>query len=246
MGAADESTPDSFGHERKVRKRFATPEAYLRNDGHIELRRAAVQELVGRRVRSVLDMGCGDGRVSLEFLESGANVTLVDAEPAMLERALDRVPERFRNAVKAIESTLSAYEAGPDYDLVLCLGVLAHVMDVKDAIHRLAGWVEPGGMLVVQITDHEEPLSGAYSALAQLKRTVTKPSSSLQRTVGSEVLKTAQDAGLRPVGMRQYWVLPPGLGLLPPRWGRALLRRLYGSRLATLGTEKIFALSRPA
>jgi SAM-dependent methyltransferase len=233
---------DRPAHEHDVRHRFANPDAYLRNDAHIEVRRRAVRELAGSVSGAVLDVGCGDGRISLQFLEDGAQVTLVDPEPKMLARALERVPAESAARVRAHEASLSTFAPDRPYDLVLCVGVLAHVPNVKEAVSSLASWVRPGGLVILQLTDHDEPLSVVYDVLGRLKRALRSDrGGDVGRTNAVELLKVAQDLGLRPVGRRQLWVLPAGFGLLPVRWGRGLLTTLYQSSLADFGTEKLFA-----
>lgn len=240
-------TDASSERERLSQALFDRPSIYLRNDAHIDVRARAVRDLLGHVSAPILDVGCGDGRVSLQFLDDGARVTLVDAAPSMLELARARIPAERADAVELVNTTLSAYRPGRPFPVVLCLGVLAHVPDVGEAVRSLAELVAPGGCLLVQITDHDEPLASVHRALYRAKKRVWDRSGyAVHETRGADLLRSAQDAGLRPEGMRQYWVLPPGTGRLPTAWGRRLLEALYASETASaFGVEKIFLLRKP-
>src|SRR5437867_2018514 len=76
-----------------VRAFFEEPESYLHRDFQVEVRaeivRAMLPDAVGLRI---LDIGCGDGRVSLQFLPQAKQVTLLDLSESMLHRARANVP----------------------------------------------------------------------------------------------------------------------------------------------------------
>jgi ubiquinone/menaquinone biosynthesis C-methylase UbiE len=103
---------DSVHAERlqKATRLFEQPGVYLRNDAHIEIRKRAVHDLLGDVRGSVLDMGCGDGRVGLSFVEDAERVTLVDPAGAMLQLAESRIPATARERVTLCESDLDAFE----------------------------------------------------------------------------------------------------------------------------------------
>ena len=70
----------------------------------------AAGELAGRRV---LEVGCGDGGLSLALLERGADLTAIDLSPRMVEVARARA-ERFRPDARASFLSASAEETGAE------------------------------------------------------------------------------------------------------------------------------------
>lgn len=245
---------------RLVRRLFDQPEIYLRNDAHIDIRRRATRELASPlldRLRSsapgeharprIVDIGCGDARCSLQFIGPDLHITLVDIAPAMLEIAAARIPEAYTANASLVEASLESFEPAAAFDLVLCLGVLAHVPDVREAVAKLASLVRPGGGLLLQLTDHQEPLSVANDAFHKLKRLVmSDPGYAIQKPRVGDVVEWAEAAGLRMSATRQYWVLPPLAGRLPVQVGLDLLTRLYDSPSASrFGTEKLLLLTKP-
>jgi SAM-dependent methyltransferase len=87
---------------------------------------------------SVLDAGCGTGRVALELHRRGRQVVGLDVDPAMLEAARAKGPD-------------PALELGRTFDLVVMAGnVLIFVEPGSEGrvLANAARWLEPGGRLV--------------------------------------------------------------------------------------------------
>lgn len=101
----------------------------------------------------ILDVGCGVGRWSRLLATRGATVTGVDISPTMIDearrRALnDGVADRCRFAV----SDISALEVEGEFDLVLGVTVLQHILDsgaLRAALEGMAVRVAPTGRLVL-------------------------------------------------------------------------------------------------
>jgi len=67
--------------------------------------------------RSVLDAGCGTGRVAIELARRGLDVVGVDVDSSMLSTARKRAPE-----IEFVESDLAVLQLGRDFDVVLMAG----------------------------------------------------------------------------------------------------------------------------
>ena len=67
--------------------------------------------------RSVLDAGCGTGRVAIELAARGVEVVGVDLDPSMIATARSRGP-----GVEFIESDLATLELGRTFDVVVMAG----------------------------------------------------------------------------------------------------------------------------
>jgi 2-polyprenyl-3-methyl-5-hydroxy-6-metoxy-1,4-benzoquinol methylase len=112
----------------KVEAFFSDPDPYLRNNCAIAVRSTLVKDLLGEiRHSRILDLGCGDGSVSVHFLAQRNSVTMLDLSWAMLERARANTPPEYRSRVDYVNADLLDFEAERPYDVVLCIGVLAHV-----------------------------------------------------------------------------------------------------------------------
>ena len=93
---------------------------------------------------SVLDAGCGTGRVAIELGRRGYDVVGVDNDSSMLDVAR-RSPGTW------VEADLAALDLGRAFDLVVCAGnVMVFLAEGTEprVVERLAAHVVPGGLLV--------------------------------------------------------------------------------------------------
>jgi len=67
--------------------------------------------------RSVLDAGCGTGRVAIELARRGVEVVGVDVSRSMIEQARRQAP-----ALKWVQSDLACMDLGGQFDVVVLAG----------------------------------------------------------------------------------------------------------------------------
>jgi trans-aconitate 2-methyltransferase len=97
---------------------------------------------------SVLDLGCGTGRVTallLERLPRGRAVA-VDAAPAMVERAREELSER----ATVVLSDLLDLEVDEPVDAAISTATLHWIADHDALFARVAAALKPGGQFVAQ------------------------------------------------------------------------------------------------
>ncbi|HTJ74149.1 MAG TPA: methyltransferase domain-containing protein [Acidimicrobiales bacterium] len=101
---------------------------------------------------TVLDAGCGSGRVTERLLERlpEGRVIAADAAPSMLAEARRRL-ERFGDRVRYVECDLGrAVPVEEPVDAILSTAALHWVPDHDALFANLAGVLRPGGRLVAQ------------------------------------------------------------------------------------------------
>ena len=95
---------------------------------------------------SVLDAGCGTGRVAIELARRGIEVAGVDVDPSMLERAREKASD-----LTWIQGDLAEVDLGRTFDVVVLAGnVMIFLAPGTEArvVANLARHVAPGGALV--------------------------------------------------------------------------------------------------
>jgi len=100
----------------------------------------AVSELAG--MKTVLDVGCGDGQIGRALSANGAAVVGVDATWGQISVAA----ERGKGPLYACASASNLPVANASCDAVLACLVFEHIDDVDSAIAEISRVLKPGGM----------------------------------------------------------------------------------------------------
>lgn len=112
----------------------------------IDLEQPVVREiLAGLPAGIALDVACGTGRHTRYLAEAGHRVIGVDSAPAMLDRAVAKVPDA--GFAEADMGRLPI--ADHAVDVVVCALALSHVPDLAAALAELVRVLRPGGHLVI-------------------------------------------------------------------------------------------------
>lgn len=117
-----------------------------------------------REAVTVLDCGCGYGALGLlmmPLLPPGSRYTGIDFSKNMIEAA----EKYYRNSgiqARFILSDILEFETRDKYSLVISQALLRHVNDGETLLRKMAGFVEPGGILVSLECNREFEADGLY------------------------------------------------------------------------------------
>jgi SAM-dependent methyltransferase len=95
---------------------------------------------------TVLDAGCGTGRVAIELARRGVDVVGVDVDASMLATAARLAPD-----LRWVEADLTAFDLGQTFDLVLLAGnvpLFTPAGTQGALVGHCAAHIGPGGRLV--------------------------------------------------------------------------------------------------
>ena len=101
-------------------------------------------------VERALDLGCGDGRLTLEL--DAATITAADVSAVALARARRRLASRAELVELEPDTPLPLGDSS--FDLVLCAETLEHVRDVQLLLSEVRRVLRPGGWLAVTTPAH--------------------------------------------------------------------------------------------
>jgi SAM-dependent methyltransferase len=134
--------------------------------------REALREFVRSlgHAERVLDLGCGDGRLSAEL--DAAELTAADVSRVALERARGRVPQA---RIAELEPDAPLPFGDGAFDLVLCAETIEHVRDVQLLLSEVRRVLRPGGVLALT-TPASPPLVRAPDPLSPHLRLFTRRS----------------------------------------------------------------------
>jgi ubiquinone/menaquinone biosynthesis C-methylase UbiE len=92
----------------------------------------------------VLDLGCGDGRLSAEL--DASELTVADVSATALGRARRRLPGA---RISELEPDAPLPFDDGEFNLVLCAETLEHVRDVQLLLSEVRRVLSPGGVFAV-------------------------------------------------------------------------------------------------
>jgi trans-aconitate 2-methyltransferase len=119
-----------------------------------------------KKTRYVVDLGCGPGKLTRQLAERwpAARVVGVDNSAEMLAKAQ---PLAIAGRVEFVRADVAAWSPTQPVDFLLSNAALHWLPDHDALLRRLAGWLEPGGTLAVQMPNRfDGPVQQAIDATA--------------------------------------------------------------------------------
>lgn len=126
------------------------------------------------RPTTVLDAGCGTGRVAIELARRGIDVVGVDLDPSMLALARRKQPD-----LHWLDADLATLDLGRSFDVVVAAGnVMLFLAPLSEpaVVERLASHLAPEGRLVAgfqlkpdhySLTDYDRDTAAAGLTLVE-------------------------------------------------------------------------------
>lgn len=236
----------------RVKAFFTDSDWYLQARRYnIAIRAETVQDfLKGNQFSSILDIGCGDGSLSVPLLNSQRQLTLLDVSRKMLSIANSRVPPELRRNVENIDKEfMHAKLERNSYDLVICVGVLAFVQCLEEFVLRMTSLLTPNGMVVIENTDASHFYTfmlRAYHGLHNMVIPDKCPTNSYSR---GKLLQQFRHQGFVLSGSYRYTlVFPIVQKMLSQQQLYKVVRHCYGTadrnRNAWMGNECLYFFRR--
>jgi ubiquinone/menaquinone biosynthesis C-methylase UbiE len=236
-------------NQLKIQRAFEHPEWYLTGTAYnitirMETVRTFLKDMGGRR--SILDIGCGDGSLSVQLLDRQTTLTLLDRSASMLKVAASRVPDDLKANVKIVtDNFLTAELPAQEFDLIICVGVLAYVDDLNAFTQKLVLSLKPNGSLIVECSDGDHFVRRLLRAYGRVRRTLGASNFDTVARPGSAVVGAFHELGFTPrQSFRYSHPLPVIRKLLSQGGSYKVVRAVHGTaiqnRASWLGSECIY------
>ena len=112
-----------------------------------QLRKEMISDLKG----DILDVGCGTG-ANFEYFNKDANVIAVEPSPYMLEKALQKLPQKANITTYNLSVTddkLGNIIKPKSLDYIVSTLVLCTIPDYKLALKKFHKWLKDDGQLII-------------------------------------------------------------------------------------------------
>jgi 2-polyprenyl-3-methyl-5-hydroxy-6-metoxy-1,4-benzoquinol methylase len=236
-----------------VKAVFDNAEWYLKGWRHsIRIREETVADLVkNHEYKRILDIGCGDGSISVPLLKPGVRLTLLDISGTMLAKARHRIPPGLESSVDFVNQDFLAASLPVGYDLILCIGVFAHVVSPAAVIAKIGSLLAPGGCVIAESTDPRHVVTRVTRAYWRIRELVRPATYELKALSAEEVREMFAGQRLELSAMYRYSLPLPGMTRVLSeralyRFTRMLFGRYPHGRNAALGNEFIYQFHRVA
>jgi ubiquinone/menaquinone biosynthesis C-methylase UbiE len=236
----------------RVKRLFEVPEKYLcprRYD--IQIRVETVENFTeGLNVDRTLDIGCGDGSLSLQLLPRCKELTLLDISSNMLELARRRIPVEHAGGVRTINGGfLGSNLPSQSFDLILCVGVLAHVDSPADVIAEVTRLAKPGATIILEFTDSFHFWGVPVVIYQKLLKLLRPEPYALNRLRRRDMLELCRQNRLTVSALYRYGLPPVGTSKFADQAQMYKMTRfLFGSsdlnRNQWMGNQFIYRLER--
>ncbi len=215
---------DSSSHSDRdhvVKEFFGPGTRYLGKDFGRALRAVIVRDLTGPVENAdILDVGCGDGAISRQFFSPTNHLTLLDFSAAMLDLARAQAPSALADRADYVLANFLDHPPLPRrYDLILVIGVLAHVSSLDEAFATVARLLKPGGRVILQFTDDDRWSGRALRKSQDVMASLRGNRKYDINPIGSKAIDTlARNHGLQETRVVRYGFFPPAVARLPNSW----------------------------
>jgi 2-polyprenyl-3-methyl-5-hydroxy-6-metoxy-1,4-benzoquinol methylase len=137
-----------------VKRTFDDADRYLKRNSSILVRMRLINEMVKDLVfRRYIELGCGDGSIALSLLKEDKKLVLVDLSEVMIDKAREKTAPALVKNVTYTVGDIYSFQSEEQFDLVICVGVLAHVPSVEQLITKIGSLLKYDGYLVLQFTE---------------------------------------------------------------------------------------------
>jgi len=236
VAAYFEKLPET--HKRQFTQRISGASFYFQK------RLTLMCELAGASSGRLLDCAAGTGEITCALLKSGrfSHATIMDVSPAMLQSAKELLSSQVTNTeFEFVRSDVFSFKpSNSSFDLVLCLGLIAHTGRLDVLLPHLKSMLAPAGRIILQstLTDHlGARITRALTARRELAQRGYRISWFSQR----DIADACHRAGLGIVEMRRHSVgIPFGDRLWP--WVNFQLETRLQKWASRHGADAIYLL----
>ena len=201
-------------------------------------------ELGGAPSGRLLDCAAGTGEITCALLKSVRfnYATVVDVSPSMLQSAKNLLTSQVKNAeLEFVQSDVFNFKPSDSrFDLILCLGLIAHIGRLDILLPHLRSMLTAGGRLILQTTlaDHlGTRIVRALTSRSELARRGYRISWFSQRNIAD----ACDRAGLRILETRRHSLgVPFGDRMWP--WANFQLETRLQKWASRNGADAIYLL----
>lgn len=225
----------------EVKSFFDETHKYLHKDFGIRLRADIANDLLGKQIdnKRIIDLGCGNGNVSLQFLHRASALHFLDISDKMLELVKSKIPPDQQHKVAFYNGDLEELDIIDKYDVIIAYGLIMHVNSPEKSLRKMSELLAPKGLLLTQYTNFRHPISKINSALEGKN---TYQLNKIDKSIFKSIINKM---GLSVLTSFSYSLLLKGLGKLPDAFLYKFHRLTYTNKfMSSIGMDDVYLLQK--
>jgi len=242
---------NNFTFESQVKaffNRISGYNSYLEKKFGIRIRTLVVNMMLGRVVNcSILDIGCGDGSISLQYACQDNYITFIDLAENMLRIAKENTPSELREKYSYKNISFLDFQKDQCYDVILLIGVLAHLPSLEGVFEKIFELLNSNGRCIIQYSDNNNILVKLSHLINKLVNLLDpqKYRYSLNKISSPEVEKLLEKNNLHIEQRIQYSLMLPFMGRLSDnKLFKIQKLTLEKPWLSRIGSDKMILVSK--
>jgi 2-polyprenyl-3-methyl-5-hydroxy-6-metoxy-1,4-benzoquinol methylase len=233
-----------MGNSKKVKEYFDKTDDYIRANPIINIRKKIISDIVDDvKDKHIIDIGCGNGELTKDFLYNN-HVTFLDISEKMLDLVILNIPEEHLNHASFVNSDILNFKTDQVFDLVICVGVIAHVEDIPGLLSKLKEICIDDGIIILQYSASEKFIS----MVNQLRNGLFRKSKyhyNINFTSSIYIKRLLTKTGLNVIKKAKYLPVSPLFSIFSYKTKIKFLNFFYKNKLfALLDSEIILYLSK--
>lgn len=202
-------------------------------------------ELAADSSGRLLDCACGTGEITCALLKPARfqHATINDISTAMQQRAREILEAEIKNTeLKFVQSDIFQFApAGEKFDLIVCLGLIAHIGRLGVLFPHLKSLLTPNGRILLQTTLSNHPCTRIVRAMSA-RRYFKQHGYWISYFSNDDIAKACVGSGLRIAAMRRHSVGIPFGDRIWPRANYQIEMR-FQKWAARHGTDALYLLN---
>ena len=183
----------------EVKAFFEQTDVYLTYNYNLQIRAETVGAFIGDSTfGEVLDMPCGTGDISAPHINSFDQLTMMDFSENMVETAKSRFDQNSVSKLTFINDDFYNHSfENKQFDLVMNIGIMAHISDPWKFLDKSLDLVKPGGSLIIQNTDSDHWFAKLIHLYLSMRRLVGKDKYKLNKVPEKKLLDFIAQKGFK-------------------------------------------------